>query len=137
VRLDSAKVNVVPSMTAKWFKLIGVPLHNTTDLYPNGDNVQTVEPWSPPKAWADLDCANLNRILDAIDSGLCDENGQPTGERYSDASNAKTRAAWKVVQKFASLKTEAQCRMIIRGWVRNGVLEVKDYYSEKDCKNVE
>jgi hypothetical protein len=49
LRIDSAKVNIVPPMTkAKWFRLVSVPLGNATDLYPNGDDVQTVEPWTPP-----------------------------------------------------------------------------------------
>jgi RecA-family ATPase len=52
IRMDSAKVNIAPPMTkAKWFKLVGVPLGNATELYPNGDEVQTVETWSPPRTW--------------------------------------------------------------------------------------
>ena len=34
---------------AKWFRLVGVPLGNGNELYPNGDEVQTVEPWTPPE----------------------------------------------------------------------------------------
>ena len=37
-----------------------------TELYPNGDEVQTVEPWTPPAAFDGLDTATCNRILDAI-----------------------------------------------------------------------
>jgi RecA-family ATPase len=49
IRLDSAKVNIAPgAQKATWFKLLGVRLNNGTDDYPNGDEVQTVEPWSPP-----------------------------------------------------------------------------------------
>jgi hypothetical protein len=134
--MDSAKVNLVPPIAATWFKLVGVPLGNANDLYPNGDVVQTVEPWSPPKAWAGLDNAVLNRILDYIDEGLRDDSGQPTGERYTDSSAAKKRAAWHVVQQFAPQKTEEQCRTIIREWVRNGVLLPEEYYSSGDRKTV-
>src|SRR5437763_8953753 len=35
VRMDNAKVNIAPRpVGAKWFKLVGVPLGNRTDLYP-------------------------------------------------------------------------------------------------------
>ena len=52
IRLDSGKVNIArPSRSATWFKLVGVPIGNGNEEYPNGDEVQTVEPWSPPKTW--------------------------------------------------------------------------------------
>src|SRR5947208_9617080 len=44
VRLDSAKVNIIPSAgETQWFRLVGVALDNGTLDYPNGDEVQTVE----------------------------------------------------------------------------------------------
>jgi len=122
VRMDSAKVNIAPPMrTAKWFRLIGVDLGNQTELYPSGDIVQTVEPWTPPSLWSDLSAELLNTILTDIDRGL------PDGNRYTDAGNAKERAAWRVVIKHAPHKTEEQARGIIRIWVKNEVLEVYDY----------
>jgi hypothetical protein len=123
IRMDSAKVNIAPPMTkARWFKLVGVPLGNATELYPNGDEVQTVEPWSPPQTWDGLDIGTLNRILDAIEAGLAD------GSRYSNDNAAKTRAAWKAVKIHAPQKTEAQCKEIIRQWVKNGLLVVELYH---------
>jgi hypothetical protein len=35
----------VRSGRATWFRLIGVSLGNGTDMYPNGDSMQVVEPW--------------------------------------------------------------------------------------------
>jgi hypothetical protein len=81
VRMDKGKVNIVPpARKAQWFKIVGVRLENATELYPNGDEVQTVEPWTPPAAFDALDTGTCNRILDAIDAGLSD------GERYSSAA---------------------------------------------------
>jgi hypothetical protein len=114
-------VNIAPARVAKWFKLVGVRLNNGTDLYPNGDEVQAVEPWTPPETWAGMDNITLNTILDAIDAGLKD------GARYSDASAATDRAAWKLVLDHAPGKTEAQARDMIKTWVRNGVLVRKEY----------
>jgi len=90
VRVDSGNVNITKaSRAAKWFHLIGVTLDNKTALYPAGDEVQTVEPWEPPKTWADLSDDDINFILMRIDRGLSD------GNLYSDAARATTRAAWK------------------------------------------
>src|SRR5205085_6726791 len=91
VRMDSAKVNIAPPMMrAKWFRLVGVSLGNATELYPNGDTVQTVEPWTPPKLWDGLSSAILNAALTEVDGGM------PNGQRYSAANKASDRAAWRV-----------------------------------------
>jgi hypothetical protein len=123
IRMDSGKVNIAPPMSAaKWFRLVGVPLGNATELYPNGDEVQAVEPWNPPDTWAGLSHHALNQILTAIDAGL------PDGNRYSDARNVSPdRAAWKVVLEHAPDKTETQAREVIKTWVKNGVLIAYDY----------
>jgi 5S rRNA maturation endonuclease (ribonuclease M5) len=129
VRMDSAKVNIAPPLTeAKWFRLVGVPLGNGTELYPHGDEVQAVEPWIPPDTWADLSKPILNDILTDIDAGL------PDGERYSDAASAKSRAAWRVILKHAPDKTEKQARDIIKTWVKNGVLVAYEYDNQKTRK---
>ena len=131
VRMDSAKVNITPFMgTAKWFCLVGVRLGNATELYLNGDEVQTVEPWKPPEVWTGLSSDLLNRILTAIDQGL------PDGNRYTDAPNATDRAAWKVVQEHALQKTENQAREIVRVWKENGVLEAENYTNPTTRKEV-
>ncbi len=130
VRMDSAKVNITKSLgTAKWFHLIGVRLGNATEMYPNGDEVQTVEPWKPPETWGDLSGDLLNKILTVIGDGL------PDGNRYSDSPKTD-RAAWSVIQEHAPHKTESQCREIIKTWVRNGVLEKHDYDSPTTFKKV-
>jgi AAA domain len=118
IRMDSGKVNICRPSAAKWFKLVGVPLNNGNDTYPNGDEVQTIEPWTPPEIWAGMDNELLNQILDKIDAGL------PNGARYSNSPTAKTRAASLVVVELAPHKTEAQAR---ETWIRNGVLHVDDY----------
>jgi hypothetical protein len=122
VRLDKAKVNIEPpAERATWFKLVGVKLGNGNEMYPNGDEVQTVEPWTPPETWAGLSAVTLNAALTEIDTGMSN------GQRYSDANAATDRAAWVVVQRHCPGKTEPQCREIIRTWVKNGVLHKEDY----------
>ena len=132
IRIDSGKVNITKGGGApKWFHLIGVRLGNTTELYPNGDEVQTVEQWKPPEMWTDLSIELLNQILTKIDAGLSD------GNRYSDAPRtADERAVWKVVTGLAPAKTEGQAREMIKTWVKNGVLVKRDYENPKTRKTV-
>jgi hypothetical protein len=121
MRLDKAKANIVRAVKARWFRLISVRLNNADSVYIDGDEVQAIERWEPPETWADAAPEALNAILDAIDAGL------PDGRRYSDHSKAKGREAWQVVQKHCPGKGEAQCREMIRQWVKAGVLVEKDY----------
>jgi hypothetical protein len=130
VRLDDGKANLAPLATeARWFKLIGVPLHNRTDLYPRGDEVQTVEPWTPPNMWKGLSTATLNLILDEIDDGI------DCGKRlYSNQGGATERAAWPIVTKHVD-RTEAQAREMIKTWVKNEVLKVVNYHDDEERKD--
>ena len=124
VRLDDGKANLAPLCSqARWHRLASVNLGNGNADYPNGDNVQAIETWEPPDTWASLSSDLLNRVLDDIDAGT------PDGERYSDASAAKERAAWQVVQRHASEKTPAQCRQVIKAWRKSGLPFVKEYTS--------
>ena len=129
IRMDSGKVNITKHMLqAKWFHLIGVEIGNATELYPNGDTVQTVEPWEPPDVWENLSTPIINRILDDIDAGL------PDGVRYTDAKSATTRAAWQVIRKHVPDKSEMQAREVIKTWVKTGLLEPFDYENPKARK---
>lgn len=116
MRLDKAKANIVRAVKARWFWLASVRLNNATALYPDGDEVQAVERWEPPETWAGVDGETLNAILDAIDAGLGD------GRRYIDHGAARDRAAWLAVQKRCPDKPEAQCREMIKQWVKAEVL---------------
>jgi hypothetical protein len=130
IRLDSAKVNIAPPMAeATWFKLVGVNIGNGAGIYPNGDEVQTVEPWSPPDTFAGLSNVTLNQILSEIDAGL------PDGNRFTDANAATDRAAWRVIERH-SAKNEAMCRQIIRLWVKSGLVVHHTYENPATRKPV-
>jgi hypothetical protein len=130
IRMDHGKVNLVPQRAMKWFHLVGVPLGNATDLYPHGDEVQVVEPWEPPSTWKEFSDELTELILAEIDAGL------PDGTRYSDAPNAKERAAYKVVQKHIPDKSDQQAREIIKTWVSEGKLERRKYDNVQERKSV-
>jgi hypothetical protein len=123
IRVDSAKVNIAPpSIEAQWFKIVGVPLGNATDLYPNGDIVPTVEPWYPPDIWRNLPIATVNAILDQLDKGPSE------GRRYSPAPQTKgDRAAWQVVQNHCPALNDKQCQTVIAKWLKNGMIESRQH----------
>jgi hypothetical protein len=64
MRLDKAKANIVRAMKARWFRLVSIPLGNSTTEYPDGDEVQALERWEPPATWGDVSAEALNAILD-------------------------------------------------------------------------
>jgi hypothetical protein len=129
IRMDSAKVNIVPpSSEAKWFRLVSVPLGNAKPPYPKGDHIQVAEPWTPPETWQGLQSPLLNAILDDIEAGLSN------GQRYSGSGAAASRAAWHVVLARAPDKSEKQCRDIITGWMRSGTLFYQEYDDPVDRK---
>ena len=126
IRVDNGKVNITRGGGApQWFELVGVALGNGNDLYPKGDEVQTVRPWKPPDIWADLTDATLNKILDKIAEGF------PDGERYSDHNRAGKRGAWRAVIELAPEKTLEQAKEIIKTWLKNEVLVAEDYHSKE------
>lgn len=129
IRMDSGKVNIAPpAVEAKWFRLVGVPLGNGTDLYPKGDEVQAVEPWQPPATFQGLSHATLNLILDRIAAGM------PNGERYSAAGAAGERAVWQVFSELTD-RTEKQARAIVKTWLKSGLLYHETYKSPRHRKN--
>jgi hypothetical protein len=131
-RVDSAKVNLAPpSATAQWFKLVGVKLENGNAIYINGDEVQTVEPWTPPGMLDGFSTADLNRAIDRLRAGMGD------GRLYSAAPSAKTRAAWRVLHEICPAQTEERCRKVISAWVKNGVLTIGSYRDEKERKELD
>jgi hypothetical protein len=130
IRMDPAKVNLAPPASATWFRLVGVPLGNSTAEYPNGDEVQTVEPWRPPALFDGLSHPLLNEILTALDRGRDD------GSPYSAASAARDRAAWKVIVGRVPGVPEKRARAIINTWIEEGVLVEETYVDRRRRESV-
>jgi hypothetical protein len=130
VRMDKGKVNITPpSRQAKWFHLIGVRIGNENEIYKHGDEVQTVEPWTPPDVMRGVSTKEMEEILEIIEKGL------DGGVRYTDGARAETRAAWKVVKKIVPEMSEQQAREIIRLWVNQKVLVSREYRNPKTFKD--
>lgn len=134
-RLDSAKVNIAPPSTkATWFRLVAVPLGNGTDLYPQGDVVQTFEPWAPAPIFEGTTGDDLNRALRRIGAGM------PDGRRYSTSNAARGRHAWHAVKAEFPDFDEARCKAIVAKWAEaDDIFEIGDYHDptvRKDVKGI-
>jgi hypothetical protein len=127
IRVDSAKTNLTPPASeAKWFKLVSVAIGNGDGgLYSKGDNIQSVELWRPPDLFAAVDEGAVEGILAEIDQGL------PGGQRYTNEAAAKTRAVWKVVQRYLPDTSEEQARAMVKQWIDSGILRYETF-TDKD-----
>lgn len=127
VRIDDAKGNMAPPASkAEWLHLAGFRLGNGNDDYPLGDNVQVATPWAPPDAWEGFTGDDEGAALARIGAGMDD------GERYSVRTQDKERWAGAVLVEMG--RTEAQAKEMLGAWMARGVLELRDYVSEKQRK---
>jgi hypothetical protein len=127
VRIDDAKNNMAPpSAKAEWLHLESVRLCNGDADYPLGDNVQVAAKWAPPDAWEGFTGSDETAALARISAGMDD------GERYSARAQDKERWAGVVLVDMG--RSDAQAKEMIAAWLRRGLLEHKDYISEKQRK---
>jgi hypothetical protein len=115
VRLDDARQSYAGLEDAQWYEKV---------LYTLGNNevVPAAVPWQPPNVRALLTPIVARQILEDIDAGL--DGGT---RRYSDASAATDRAAWKVVIRHIPDYPEKQARKLVQEWVKNGFLVKREY----------
>jgi hypothetical protein len=122
VRVDSAKVNIAPAATiAKWFRLIGVPLGNTSLTYPSGDEVQTVEPWTP------VDPMNLVDDADLRDAILTEIKNAPPHALYTAHAQSKDRHILEVFKRRLPEISKKQCQKIIGTWMISGLVREVEF----------
>lgn len=123
VRLDDAKANLAPlPEQARWFRLTGVPLGNATPLYPAGDAVVAVAPWTPPSPFAGLSAADANRALDVIAAGPAPGLLYTAHRRGAENSD---RWAGRVLEGFGL--AEGVAGRVIAQWLKSGLLRETAY----------
>jgi hypothetical protein len=121
VRVDDAKHNMSPPAEyAQWFRLVSVNLGNGTNMYPDGDDVQALEPWSPPKTCDGFTWAKVDTILTGIDSGL------DNGRLYALGKQSKDRWAGDVIMDQTGWAKE-RVALILKEWKSVGVFKEATY----------
>jgi hypothetical protein len=129
VRLDDAKSNMArKAATARWFELETIELGNVTIAYPSGDRVAAVSCWKPPSAMGELTVLQCNDALDDI------SRGPREGVRYSQGrSGGTTRWVGQVLIDLFGV-SDKRAASIIYTWMKNGVLEVRNYDDKEQRK---
>jgi hypothetical protein len=110
VRIDKGKRNMAPSENATWWHIVSVHL-------PNGDNVQAIEQWQFPSAFAGMSAAEVDWVQKLLrDSGPRRASsqadnwlGHDLGLRCDRDTHTKTGAIW--------------ANKIISQWLRNKVIK--------------
>ena len=129
VRVDSGKVNIAPAATtAKWFRLVGVPLGNANVTYPSGDEVQTVEPWTPVDPMALVADESLR---DAI---LAEISSAPPHALYTAHTNSGQRHIFHIFKSRLPEITKKQAEKIIDTWINDRLLRYVPFKDNK-CRD--
>jgi hypothetical protein len=122
VRVDSGKVNIAPAAaTARWFRLVGVPLCNANIVYPSGDEVQTVEPWTP------VDPMTLVGDEDLRNAILTEIENAPSHALYTAHANSGQRHVVQMFQRHLAEITKKQAEQIIEAWINDDLLRYVEF----------
>ena len=126
LRFDDAKANLsLVTFKAKWFFKETFRLGNGSDDEP-ADEVGVLKEWKPPSIFDKLDESMARAVLMAIDFGMVDDEGAPTGDIFTlTKQGGSKRWAGQVLQEHLGGEDkcpakEAQKALDI--WHANGVL---------------
>lgn len=131
-RVDDAKANLAPSDEAATYRqMVGVQLDN-------GEWVGVATALELPDEWGGMTEQAVNSILRIIAGGLTDDDGHQ--EYYSMRPQDGQRWAGHVIMgyKFSNpehAKTDAQAKLILKRWLKEGLIEEGEYRSEKQRKD--
>ena len=133
IRLDDGKQSMAARADkARWLRLVGVALGNSTTTYPNGDSVQAIETWAPPTAFGDLSVRDINAVLDLIEQGSGD------GRRYTSSKagrgGAPRWAGHLLVEHLG--RNDAQAKAMLKTWLETGLLVERDYHDPDQRKDM-
>lgn len=102
-----------------------MPLGNGNVAYPSGDEVQTVEPWTP------VDPMALVGDEDLRDAILTEIGSAPAHALYSAHPNSGQRHVWSIFRRHLPDITKRQAERIIAAWISDGVLREVSFKDNK------
>jgi len=125
VRLDDGKANYSKLGKVRWFEKVTREVGNAQGLLPS-DEVGVLLPWKPPGALDGISVLQLNQALDAIDRGVLDEAGQPSGAWWSPEQNAKSRWVGALLMTRLNCPKKAAAGLV-KLWLKHGTLVTFEY----------
>ena len=127
IRIAGSKENYAPPPEkATWFKLLGLPLGNATDEYPEGDDVAVAVTWQPRPMFGDMDGATLRAVFEEL-----------RREIYGPTRQAKhTPWVGNALINFGG-RSQSEAAKIVRAWLDSGVLSIGEYYHSKTKHTVQ
>jgi hypothetical protein len=124
-RTYSDKANLAPPAEhSDWYMLENVALANGV-LGADGDHVGVAARWEVPGPFHKVSKDTINSILQAIDLGVTDDAGKPTGMPYGESSKGGSkRWVGQVLMDYGMEEEEA--KRAIGAWVKSGVLILEE-----------
>lgn len=120
IRIAGTKENYTPPPEkSSWFKLIGVPLGNATNEYPDGDDIGVATIWQPRPMFEGMDASQLAAVFEALRQ-----------THHSPSRQAKNWAG-KVLTELGG-RTPQEAAKIVAAWIGTGVLIESE---KRDSKN--
>ncbi len=129
-RLSRDKQNLGPPETDKnWFQMVGVPLGNATEDYPEGDDVGVPTRWQFPSAFDGIEVADLRAVQEQIQSGDYAQNVQ-AGHNWAG------HAIGKVIGVDTLTKGgKARAQRLLKTWTDSGALRVEAIHDQRNGRS--
>lgn len=128
--ISNGKANNAHLADAHWVKLVSVSLGNGTPDYPSGDEVQTVEHWTPPKGLIGAP-SDLARLQDAIRARTVPPRFAPqapdwVGYLLAEVMGLNVGRGTNQAQRSAEqVAARAQVVAMVQSWIASGGLVVE------------
>jgi hypothetical protein len=127
IRIAGSKENYTPPPEkATWFKLVGIPLGNATEEYPEGDNIGVATTWSARPMFDGMDADQLAAVFAAL-----------RGTVHGPTRQAKHTPWAGVPLVDIGGRSGREAANIIRAWLETGVLLKDKYYHAESKHTVE
>lgn len=116
-RVDNDKANLAPPDATDWYRM------NNVDLA-NGDSVGVACSWTPPSAFEGVSTSHLMRVQRGISEGKWRESSQANAWAGNVVANV-------IGLDLDDEKDKTRVKKLLKGWIKEGVLEVVKDHDEK------
>lgn len=141
-RVTDGKSNLAPPEAARWRQIKGVALGNGSALFPDGDVVGVIEPWTPPDAFEGLTARDLQAVQRALGEAEEPARHDERADAWAGHIVAEVlgldagRGLSKAERTAAQNAARARVRKLLADWIASGALRVETGRSRRDGRDV-